>query len=270
MALGAIRAIGGAIGARGGALAAIAMAIGDRLLHTTALAIVPPEGTCWAPIQDARERLRDGGLFRWPPHINLVYPFIEPMYFERFAGAVAPALADCAPFTLRLERFGVFGGRAGGVVWLDPQSAGDVDGVVVQPLLELHELLCNAAPEIRRPPGRPFVPHLTLTHTDSEASARAIAEASGAEWATEGRYVEFEVSEILVLSRATATQPFRTAWRLPLGREGGAAPRPDPRVFESMPTASSLGWKPRTRQAPLARARAAERQKGGAESERRY
>jgi len=109
-------------------LAAITMALGKyRVAHSTTVAIVPPEHL-WPPIQAARERLRDGGLTRWPPHVNLIYPFVEPPYFERFAERFAPAVAQCAPFRVRLERLGVFGSSRRGVVWLDPVVVGAADG----------------------------------------------------------------------------------------------------------------------------------------------
>ena len=42
-------------------------------VHRSALCIIPP--TCsWAPIQRIR-RLHDKGFSRWPPHINVLYPY---------------------------------------------------------------------------------------------------------------------------------------------------------------------------------------------------
>ncbi|KAG8468160.1 hypothetical protein KFE25_007212 [Diacronema lutheri] len=236
-------------------LAAITMALGKyRVAHSTTVAIVPPEHL-WPPIQAARERLRDGGLTRWPPHVNLIYPFVEPPYFERFAERFAPAVAQCAPFRVRLERLGVFGSSRRGVVWLDPVVVGAADGE--RPWARLHERLCAVAPELQSP-GRPFVPHMTITHTESCDAAREIADELGAEWAAAGLAVEFDVQEVFILCRSSATEPFRLAWRLPLG-EGAPAPRADPRAFESMPTPSSLNWRPRERESLHAKMRAAYR-----------
>lgn len=238
-----------------GLLAAVAMTMGEyRLVHTTALAIVPPEPS-WPPIQSARERLRDGGLFRWPPHINVFYPLVEPVYFERLAGQLAPALAQCAPFRVRLDTFRVFGTARRGVVWLEPSVVGA--DPTEQPFARLYERLVEAAPEVRQP--RPaFVPHLTVTHTDSAESAQAIAEQMQAEWAEERRSVEFEVAELAILCRSSATQPFRLAWRLPLG-SAAAPPYAESRAFDGIPLPGSLGsgWQPLERQALHARMRAA-------------
>jgi 2'-5' RNA ligase len=216
-----------------------------RLVHSTALAIVPPEGAAWEPIQSAREDLRDGGLFRWPPHINVRYPFVEPIYFERFAETVAPVLAQTEPFRVRLDRFGAFGGQKRGVLWLEPRVVDTREPPAADPFAELHERLCAAVPGVERT-GRPFVPHMTLTHTGSRKYAQGLADELQAQWTAEARAVEFDVRELLILCRSSATQPFRIAWRLPLG-SGAAPPRADARVFESMPAAGSLRWRPRER-----------------------
>lgn len=240
----------------------VAMAgLPNRLVHTTALAVVPPEGACWAPIQAARERLRDGGLFRWPPHINVLYPFVEPVYFERFANAVAPALRECAPFGVRLERFGVFGSERRGVVWMEPTVVGAArpSPDALPPFAELHERIRAAVPDMPRP-ARPFAPHLTITHTDSLARARALADELQAEWEADRARccVEFEVGELLILSRSSHTLPFRVAFRLPLGERAHAF-GPDARAFESMPRPGSLNWHARERESLHAKVQARSR-----------
>jgi hypothetical protein len=48
-------------------------------LATLTICIVPPPSAneVWEQITRARTQLKDPGLFRWPPHVNLLYPFIE-------------------------------------------------------------------------------------------------------------------------------------------------------------------------------------------------
>ena len=58
-------------------------------VHHATVALVPPE-ECWPPIQEARLELRDRGIYRWPPHINLLYA-VAP------ADEMALALARLAP-----------------------------------------------------------------------------------------------------------------------------------------------------------------------------
>jgi poly(A) polymerase len=243
----------------GGLRSSVAMADGQNsLVHTTALAIVPPEGPCWVPIQAARERLRDGGLFRWPPHINVLYPFVEPVYFERFATAVAPALRECAPFRVQLDRYGVFGTERRGVVWMEPTAVRVPSSPDSSPpFAELYERIYSMVPDMPRP-ARPFVPHLTITHTDSLARAQALADELQAEADPDADPIEFEVGELLILSRSSSTHPFRVAFRLPLGEHAhtfGA----DSRAFESMPRSGSLDWHPRERESLHARIQARSR-----------
>ena len=49
--------------------------------HETSVALIPPD-VAWPPIQDARMLVQDKGLWRWPPHANLLYPFVAPSEFE--------------------------------------------------------------------------------------------------------------------------------------------------------------------------------------------
>ena len=88
-------------------------------VYTSTVALVPPE-QAWLPIQQARESLRDKGLYRWPPHINLLYPFVPEEHFAQAADALAPAAAATPPFELTLDTFGVFGGRHRGVLYVCP------------------------------------------------------------------------------------------------------------------------------------------------------
>ena len=51
------------------------------MAHETSVALIPPD-SAWPPIQDARMLVQDKGLWRWPPHANLLYPFVAPAEFE--------------------------------------------------------------------------------------------------------------------------------------------------------------------------------------------
>ncbi len=44
--------------------------------YETALCIVPPR-QLWAPV-DRLRALYDKAYEKWPPHVNLVYPFVRP------------------------------------------------------------------------------------------------------------------------------------------------------------------------------------------------
>ena len=56
---------------------------------------------------------------RWPPHINILYPFVAEDIFTEAAGVAEAALADIAPFKLRLDAFDFFdmAGKKKGAAW---------------------------------------------------------------------------------------------------------------------------------------------------------
>ena len=147
-----------------------------KLEHTSTVALVPPEDA-WPTLQAARDSLRDKGLYRWPPHFNLLYPFLPPKHFEAAVATLAPALASLEPFSITLDNLSVFGGRTRGVLWCGPS-----DPAELQALRRLQATLQAAIPSCHHQ-QRPvtdeetntttmvFNPHLTLAHFDSAAEA---------------------------------------------------------------------------------------------------
>lgn len=77
-----------------------------------ALAVVPGREH-WDLVQPIRQRF-DPAFDRWPPHLNLLYPY-EPQEGD------AEAVAQAAPFELTLDRLGVF---RQGLHWLGPDAPG--------------------------------------------------------------------------------------------------------------------------------------------------
>jgi hypothetical protein len=70
--------------------------------HKSTVCIIPP-----IAVQQAVQRIRcfkDKSFVRWPPHINLLYPFIEdagPTAFQEAADAATAALAQVPPFQVQ-------------------------------------------------------------------------------------------------------------------------------------------------------------------------
>jgi poly(A) polymerase len=83
-------------------MSSITAAAARSKTHSSTVALVPPEDS-WAPIQRARYELQDKGLYRWPPHCNLLYPFVEKHEFELCAAAITDALVTVEVKTHRLS-----------------------------------------------------------------------------------------------------------------------------------------------------------------------
>jgi hypothetical protein len=67
--------------------------------HKITVCIIPP-----LAVQQAVQRIRcfkDKSFVRWPPHINLLYPFLEDPAFDEAATAATQALAQLPPFKVR-------------------------------------------------------------------------------------------------------------------------------------------------------------------------
>lgn len=125
-----------------------------HLTHKCALALLPP---AQSPIINPIERLRsqhDKHFARWPPHINLIYPFLDlkpnssnhsddhqhdpitavsddnaASTVETVRSRVRKAVADVPPFTLFLYDTGHFlHGKQSATVWFRPgERGGTVD-----------------------------------------------------------------------------------------------------------------------------------------------
>jgi hypothetical protein len=67
-------------------------------VHKSAVCLIPPYHLI-APIQRIR-CFQDKSFVRWPPHINLLYPFWEDTgsSLETAAGRIAQVVKEVAPF----------------------------------------------------------------------------------------------------------------------------------------------------------------------------
>src|SRR5262245_30873053 len=123
--------------------------------HHTAAAIVPPEEV-WGPIQAIR-RAHDRQVRRWPPHVNLLYPFRPASDFEAISGDLAEPCARLAPFTVTLAELELFRHGSGRcTLWLAPESAEALRSLQAA----LEERFPDCADVSRFPGG--FTPHLSV------------------------------------------------------------------------------------------------------------
>jgi 2'-5' RNA ligase len=145
---------------------------------------------------------------RWPPHINLTYPFVAADRFEEVANMLVAELRDIEPFDVQLNRFGTFGGSKKGVCYLAPET--DPSDQLGRLYARVHAALSRAMP---CPHPSKFTPHLTVAHTHTAPDAQEAADAAAETW----RPVSFRVSELYILLRAPPTDQYCIACRIPLG-----------------------------------------------------
>lgn len=180
--------------------------------HKSALCLIPPRHL-WSQVQEVR-CFRDKGFCRWPPHVNLVYPFIPDVGngLEKAAQIISEALKPFARFPVHMSTLKYFvHGSNSATVWLDPES---------DQLNKLQSALARAFPEyqdLNHDPSRGivgFVPHLSLGQWTGKVEAeRAIQEISSA-W----KPGSFDAWEVVIMSRRGFDDPFVVRYSIPIGQ----------------------------------------------------
>ena len=217
----------------------------------------------WEQLTAIRRECRDPGFFRWPPHANLLYPFLEPpvastdegedddadrrRFREELAIHLKRAAERCEPFDVTIESFGTFGGKRRGVLWADPKSRREKrarkeeeDEEEDAPLIRLHRALQETFPACQDHTARaPFRPHMTVSHYEDVDRARTALEGIQSRWTP----VSFHVPEIYVLERQGDGGQFKISATVPLGTGSGKPVQfHDPPVpFPAMP-AEEEAW----------------------------
>jgi len=218
-----------------------------HLSYTSALALIPPSRIA-APIETIR-RVHDKNFARWPPHINLLYPFLylptEPgqgqlslietsdegvkslsgMQLKADIRArIQQAVKSIKPFdvTLDADSLGIFSHRSGKrsgwtskTLWLEPST------LLIQHLqaaLQAEFKECDAE-------KRPFTPHLSLGQAESDYAAlrlreearRVVAGSVGQEGGASG-LLHWHVDKVHVITRKGYRDRFREVGSIDLGQ----------------------------------------------------
>ncbi len=173
--------------------------------HQSTVAVIPPEGV-WAPIQWIRRRY-DRQIHRWPPHINLLYPFRPRSDFAAAAEELAMICSSIEPWTVTLAEFRYVRHSSGRcTLWLAPEPA--------EPLRQLQAALRSVFPDCddlsRFSTG--FTPHLSVGQFAGTADCqRRLAELQ-AMWEP----LRFTLGEIVLLARQE-NSPFEIERKILLG-----------------------------------------------------
>ena len=185
----------------------------DPPVHTSAVVILPPASVC-EPLQAIRER-HDPAFRRWPPHINLLWGFVDEQRLDHASAVLRSVCARLAPFSISLGSLALFRHRQSSTVFA---SLDDPSGLVhhLQATLQAAFPLCN---EQSGHAADGFHPHCTVAKVQSrpEQQMRQWA-ATAAAWSQQ----PFEVADVAILVRS-GDQPFRVWDRIPLTAQGAAA-----------------------------------------------
>jgi len=242
--------------------------------HCMTICMVPPSRckTAWEEITKARTELKDPGLYRWPPHVNIVYPFLNVMessvkedeYItnetnnkdeekeednrnlmtinEEILTLVKNAVEQCDPFHISIKSMGTFGGKNRGVLYFDPQSfrksssSQDSNNLLentIEPLIELQSSLQEKIPFCNdQTKHGKYTPHMTLSHFPSLDSALDAQKIIEKLWIP----IEFYVDEIYILERKGDGGQFKIVATLPLGKQKEIIIHSPPLAFADMPT----------------------------------
>ena len=128
---------------------------------------------------------------RWPPHINILFPFVAVDDFDATAKALEAALADVPAFAVRMRTCRTFQHSKNSVTaWFDPECRDDEAWSSL-------EAACRAAlgdddDGADRGARREFTPHLTIGQFSNATSAASLV----ATVATNFEPIEFTVGEV--------------------------------------------------------------------------
>ncbi|KAK4181856.1 hypothetical protein QBC36DRAFT_625 [Triangularia setosa] len=165
--------------------------------HDTALAVIPPQ-SLWASLNRIRS-LYDAASHKWPPHVNLLYPFCPPSSLPAASQILSSILStrqpSPSPLNITLSQPGHFPRRNESVCFLTSGNPSHIQAVkdLVNDLAKGFE---ERGIEGKR---RPFEMHLTM--------GQASGEVKGKEWENlMGKLalspeVNFTVEELAILKR---------------------------------------------------------------------
>ncbi|KZP04458.1 hypothetical protein FIBSPDRAFT_843964 [Athelia psychrophila] len=192
-----------------------------HLAHKSALVLIPPSPIS-TPIQSLR-RVHDRNFNRWPPHVNLIYPFLcaPSSNIDAILARIRSALSQSSShavssFTVRLDRSAHFQhSRDSSTIYLTASGHESEEGMRLtrvenlQKALQLEFSECDAD-------TRPYVPHLSIgqvkrpKHVEAlkvevEATMKAFCPAG-----MEGFWgLDWLVDRVVVIEREGQHDPFR-------------------------------------------------------------
>lgn len=176
-----------------------------RKNYQTAAVLLPPK-EIWEKIEQLRIQ-HDKSFVRWPPHINMLYPFVPLEDFPAAVETLHSGLKLQKPFDVHLKTFQHFLHNNTSTIWLHPQTEG-TEIVDLQRHLESLFPQCN---DLSKKSSNGFTPHLTVGQS-SKNQAEGFTQKFQVDW----NPLTFTVDSIYLLQR-NGDHPFSTLYQIPFG-----------------------------------------------------
>lgn len=126
----------------------------EPLTQNTAL-VLCAEGSLATAVDALRWDYDEKHVGIWPPHVTLLYPFVQPDDIAAAVAALEAVGSTLAPLSTTLGRVGTFDqGRRGYLHYLEPQPASAV--------ATLHAAACTALRGLFARRAPPETPHMTI------------------------------------------------------------------------------------------------------------
>lgn len=142
----------------------------DKTVYSALVILLPP---CLAPAVQKFRSQHDRSYASWPPHINLLYPFLPATDFGHAVTILYEALVGIEPFLLKLDTVSHFQHRHSATIFLKASDASLVKRV--QAAAERLFPHCNDLSQRGEADGEGFNPHLTLGQTKEVIELEKIA-----------------------------------------------------------------------------------------------
>jgi 2'-5' RNA ligase len=125
----------------------------------TALCIIPPRSQ-WSKVDQLRSRY-DRAYGKWPPHVNVLYPFIQIDALPRAAEAVQSAAAQQGhkPFDVCLDSAGVFQHKRDNTIYIHDGDAS-----------QLSNLRAAVLQALEQPEAGEYRMHMTVGQSEDSKS----------------------------------------------------------------------------------------------------
>ena len=205
--------------------------------YQTALAILLPSSCPYYKDISTLRSLYDKNSEIWPPHINLLYPFVAPESIPNAIDTIQKYLTSrrtITSVTVNLDTAGIWEHKDHATVYLGASAPCQGNGSE-QPLdllglrKELLSLL-SAPPEVV---AREYTPHLTIGQTapNEEVMMGLLGKAQKLVANAGGGGIQWDTSRLMVLQRGAAKSGMRVVSEIVLGRQpvvGGSVSRESP------------------------------------------